>query len=547
MAVALLMGLVACAADDTQLLGDPDAKDSGNGTYLEMFIPVPGNAQASRAENEVESTENYDDGEEFEYKVNKAYLYFFDEDNVPVMLSNGKQYAEFDMTYVADGVGEQELPTGSALRTSSGYTSGVRQMDIRLHLNKTYYLYVLCNIPVTAHFSTLNEFLEQTQTGDYETQGMPMASRSYKGEICKEIVLTSEHTENNPLQLTVDVERALARINYTCGLANDIYSYNVYHGNVFTLYRSLDSDEMDINEALGTVYLQHAVVFNFHDDWYTFRHVGNIDSQNYGTTLSNDATRFGQINTKNPFVIDLHTKDKNRAASNARSLYTNWLCNISEWHPTWDNSEMLPASTMNIPRNEDGTLNFDGITVDWKKEVLAYIPENVMETTAQTYGQATGVIFRVQIYPETRSFYYPPKMFSLGDDVYFYNGYFFSSLKDIMSAHNIIGLTEDNMADYGVKYYKEGYGYYLYFIRHLDNGDNSTMGPMEFAIVRNNTYELKVAKIAWAPLQEDELPNFDPTTPVEDDPEGQNIRIITSVRPWVTREQSTDLQIDDEN
>ena len=37
--------------------------------------------------------------------------------------------------------------------------------------------------------------------------------------------------------------------------------------------------------------------------------------------------------------------------------------------------------------------------------------------------------------------------------------------------------------------------YYCYWNRHNDNNDPNLMGPMEFAVVRNNVYKLMVNKI----------------------------------------------------
>ena len=45
----------------------------------------------------------------------------------------------------------------------------------------------------------------------------------------------------------------------------------------------------------------------------------------------------------------------------------------------------------------------------------------------------------------------------------------------------------------------DGVGYYFYYYywnRHNDNELSATMGPMEFAVVRNNVYKLAVTGIA---------------------------------------------------
>jgi hypothetical protein len=104
------------------------------------------------------------------------------------------------------------------------------------------------------------------------------------------------------------------------------------------------------------------------------------------------------------------------------------------------------------------------------------------------------------------------------------------------------------MSEYGVRYFKHGVAYYEYYIRHLDNGDNTEMGQMEFAIVRNNSYELSVKKITMSPYSQ--LPgnpdpdNPDPDKPDPDDPDESAkvyIQMNVQVRPWIIRTNAMSL------
>ena len=51
-------------------------------------------------------------------------------------------------------------------------------------------------------------------------------------------------------------------------------------------------------------------------------------------------------------------------------------------------------------------------------------------------------------------------------------------------------------ADYGILKYEDGICYYTYWIRHADDGDPTKISPMEYAIVRNNIYQLDVRSIS---------------------------------------------------
>lgn len=80
------------------------------------------------------------------------------------------------------------------------------------------------------------------------------------------------------------------------------------------------------------------------------------------------------------------------------------------------------------------------------------------------------------------------------------------------------------------------YCYYYYWNRHNDNGNNGVMGPMEFAVVRNNVYKLSVTSIEKlghprVPLNDPESPT--PKTP--DEKENVYLTVDAKVLPWVVR------------
>ena len=90
--------------------------------------------------------------------------------------------------------------------------------------------------------------------------------------------------------------------------------------------------------------------------------------------------------------------------------------------------------------------------------------------------------------------------------------------------------------NYGnVIYYKNGECYYPYWIRHANNDNNALMGVMEFAIVRNNIYELQVVGMDGLGFSGTEnVP--DPENPDEDS--SAKIRVVLYVKNWVVRSNS---------
>lgn len=80
------------------------------------------------------------------------------------------------------------------------------------------------------------------------------------------------------------------------------------------------------------------------------------------------------------------------------------------------------------------------------------------------------------------------------------------------------------------------YCYYYYWNRHNDNGNSGVMGPMEFAVVRNNVYKLAVTKINR--LGHPRLSENDPDPENPDKPDESDdvyLKLSVQVLPWVVR------------
>ena len=86
----------------------------------------------------------------------------------------------------------------------------------------------------------------------------------------------------------------------------------------------------------------------------------------------------------------------------------------------------------------------------------------------------------------------------------------------------------------GIKEYKNGECYYFYWIRHEDNKQQNKMDPMEYAIVRNNIYDLTVTGISG--LGEAGATVIEPIDPVEDETAKMNVTV--KVKNWVVRQNN---------
>lgn len=206
----------------------------------------------------------------------------------------------------------------------------------------------------------------------------------------------------------------------------------------------------------------------------------------------------------------------------------------------------------------------------------------------QKYGISTGVVFKAEITnPKAGSEL--EKAMTAGKDVYSYNGVIYG---DIESLRKFVStLSHDNkMHQYFVKIFekkniteeqlfakndkgeftteisdisagqnklevngetknifkiyratKEGsanryYIYYVYTNRHNDNLQNTIMGQMEFATVRNNVYKLSITNISEFGHTSDPDDDDDPKDPDDPDEDAKvYFRVACRVLPWVVR------------
>ena len=108
---------------------------------------------------------------------------------------------------------------------------------------------------------------------------------------------------------------------------------------------------------------------------------------------------------------------------------------------------------------------------------------------------ATGVLFRAR---------YTPAGFAKGETFYVYPAE--GSDRKIYTAEALSGQFPDlfpweDKDSWGLQatkceVYSEGRCYYVYWIRHADDGNDKVISPMEYAIVRNNIYQLDINSVS---------------------------------------------------
>lgn len=209
-----------------------------------------------------------------------------------------------------------------------------------------------------------------------------------------------------------------------------------------------------------------------------------------------------------------------------------------------------------------------------------YCPENTMAAAAQSNGQTTGVVYKVNYKPEGD--YYTElakdgtdnysqmfaKVLNLADKdeaitdkifteattadkadgtFYSYNGYVFRSKAGARLYKAIATNTDhdpktvntafqDSEIDKDIQTYTKGVCYYTAWIKHNPNG--TTMQQDKYGVVRNFWYELTVDNIKKLGYSK---PTYeDPKTP--DDKAEASIQVKVNIKKWRVVKQNLDLE-----
>ena len=314
----------------------------------------------------------------------------------------------------------------------------------------------------------------------------------------------ANNKENTDNVISVSLERVLARLD----IAKNAESFSLTDDN---------------SRQYATITLDGHYVVNLPKSFYTYRH----------TSVLTDLTEpewslyehFGNVNDVNGYVIDPYFFKKTIDASNftnADKYYEHFFGDYS--HPN--------AVTWTAFKPVSGTPQYN----------TTYCLENCSLAPAQKNGYSTGVIFSAIIDPVN-------SVYHLADDgsmelvtdkskypevLYYYNYKFYDTPEALAAAIGVTSVTGISLDMFNARKYEktdDGYRcYYVYWIRHLDNFRTTSMGVMEFAVVRNNLYRILITNVSGLGYQE--LP-VDPDIPDE----GETfLKVVLNVKPWIVRD-----------
>lgn len=488
-----------------------------NGSEAEAYIQI--NIAFAEPETKADSDDsgNYLEAVENEYQVNNAYLYLFSENS-----QSSKTYYK-TITIAGDNSTDNQFTTNNNGTKNWYYTSKPQEID-----PGTYNIYATINHEVTGltESTTEDQFQKMaiTQTDGFNmnvpSEGMPMSSRGNDGTLCaSNVYISSVNTFDNPVQVSLDIERSWAKVR--CKIKSE---------NNFSVKENRATTGTD---EIATISLIGYKLVNCPSTYHLFRQVANLDMDDIAfTALTNDPSTEGTNYLYTPLTTSFTTGN----------TYPATISNFKGDH------EFIGIGSAS------GQVNIS--TSDSEMTHVGYLLENSMHETAQKLGYATAVIFKAKITPATGNFYdiittdVETATYSEGSALYYFNNKFYADL-EALNKHTNLGVTETNYADFGVKYYYDGTCFYRYYIEHWDNGIDPTngtadMGVMEYAIVRNNSYDITVSNILAPGISNTK--NTDTGYPVGDAELLKNIEIDEvyfqvqlTIRPWVVRTQSAVL------
>ena len=355
----------------------------------------------------------------------------------------------------------------------------------------TYNVYATLNYEVTgmtAGTTTEDQFKDMTcnfvpTSFNVGTSGVPMSSRSSAGVMCETVTLTSDNTKDNPLEFALDMERMIAKIQ-----AKKLASYTIYE------------DRAASGTAVATAVLTGYKAVNLTKKANVFRHVSTPG--------------FGEL-------------------TGVATGVTNYVV-----EPTTA-SKVVPVATMdyaNVVGDSDAYTNWNSTDLTH----VIYCAENPIPTAAAPHTDyATALAFTATLTPAEGKYYATAGdggagPYTAGADLWYYNDCFYASLA-VLNEVNALSLTNSDYGKFGVKKFVGGVCYYTYYISHISNGDPEEMSLMEYAIVRNNDYQVTVTKVV-AVGNDVQAVKSQPIEMVE-----TFFQATLTVHPWVVRAQDAVL------
>lgn len=425
--------LITAACKDDRLPASSVEKEGGSNVYVSIVVNTE-DSQNSRVSTPTpgEDGDSPQIGVNEENVVHDLNVFFFH-------TTDGEGLNTTDQSVNVVSIYFDQL-TGSTTK----YTTETKEIE-GLEIGSSYNVLVIANLGTPLNITTLNQLREYpVSTPIVQTNHFVMASSETGTPVT--IQATSK---NNPTVVSANVERLAARV--------DCHWNNEY---------SVGNDKVVITQAM--------LVNKYTGGTYAFKRVTNSTTDL--KTIDYLGAEKVEGNRAANYVID--PKTLKVPQTDIAADYQPYFPTYNNWSATdsWKSLSTAVTSTHN----------------DVTYSLLDYTTENVVkaedsENTCATY--CTGIVFKAK---------YKPAGISTTDGnrtFYRYNGKCYVSLTDIKNVIGDQSISDNNLSQFGITKYQDGICYYTYWIKHAEDGDDTTVSPMEYAIVRNNIYQINVTGI----------------------------------------------------
>ena len=484
-----LLALLVTACKDDTLPASPaeeEEEEAGSGVYVSVVVNT-GGSNASRVPTPGENGDGSQPGTGDENMVHDLNVFFFQgevdestgkrlginsESNIPV---HSLHFSSEDLHYMG---------TDASNNYDAVYSVTKEVSEIGLLVGQTYDVLVIANIdydPIKSPFE-INNLSDLQKANFYDVMvhienekkfAMVSAGPDFDAEKgINSVTIEASNTENNPAVVNVDIERLVARVD--C------------HINENGVYEVADSpgDKVELKEFI--VVNKYVANLNEYPYKYSywFKRVtedtdlseGNIKVNYLGNELPLDGKSPAVNYVIAPMTLDppeiVDREDGQHPYDHSFYFNKNKPGELGDWI----SKEQLLSHP--VKSTHEG--------VEYK--FLDYVQENILpvdmlEEQKNREYYCTGIVFKAQ--------YKPAGITTTDGTFYEYQGKFYNTPEDT----GIPNISPYNYEMFGVVKYEGGICYYTYWIKHADDGDDTKVSPMEYAIVRNNIYQINVTGI----------------------------------------------------
>ena len=482
----LFASVFLCSCSQTE---DITVNDSKEKRPEDSKVVLRLQSNFSTSTRSAEDSHEHLQGTADEYKVNNARVYFFD--NMTKLLAKTAQLS------------------GITLFGSDGSGNIVYETDPITIPNGTYDVFVIANTNRQINKDKEDQFVASIDSISYTqaliediSGGIIMTNRA-SDNLATEI---RKSTNNEVNVIDILLERVLARLDV-----------------------AKKSEVFELTDSKGTQYatitLDGYHIVNLPKYYYTFRHTAVLTS--LVEPKWDIMTHFGNVADVNGYVIDPYFFKK--------AIYASDFTNADKYY------EKFAVDYNDPDRVKWSSFNAVSPTPNYKS---SYCLENCALQPAQKNGYSTGVIFRAIMEPYNNVYH----LNNAGDlelvtdktlypeVLYYFQQKFYDSAEALAAAVSATGSPSNTYQARKFEKTDDGYRcYYKYWIRHLDNLNNTEMGVMEFAVVRNNLYRMLVTSVSDLG---DGTPEIVPDTPDEGE---TNLKVVLNVKPWIVRNLDVEL------